>query len=271
MNHTTPQEHSTQAPLPLFYKKPVLLNFDSHRNCGVTANNGFSFAREAAAVPVCASEFVEASRHYPLVFGEVGTPNALAVLGVEQGRNLIVDEDGNWRADYYQPAYVRRYPFTVAEVVDKQKQLLAIDSASDRFVEASHRVAGVSPLFDESGAASSTAKSAIEFCCLYHREHVSTVGFVQALEQQELLVSKHATSHFGDGSSYKLDGFRVVDERKLRNLPAGVVCDWHSRGWLDLVVLHMASQRNWQSLLSLRAGGNVSEPNVAMASRGLTH
>jgi len=271
MNQATPHEHSNQGPLPLFYKKPVLLNFESHRHCGVTQNHGFSFAREAAAVPVCASEFVEASRQYPLVFGEVGSPNALAVLGVEQGRNLIVDEEGKWRADYYQPAYVRRYPFTVAEVVDKQKQLLAIDSASERFVEASHRVLGASPLFDESGAPSSTARSAIEFCCLYHREHVSTVGFVQALEQQDLLVSKHATSHFGDGTSYRLDGFRVVDEKKLRDLPASVVCEWHRLGWLDLVVLHMASQRNWQSLMALRAGSNASEPNVAMASRGLTH
>jgi SapC len=246
-------ETSGRGALPLFYRKPVLLNLESHRDCGIIAQSrGFHFAREAAAVPLCVNEFAEASRNYPIVFSDTGSAKtALAVLGMQQGRNLIVDEKGNWRADFYQPAYVRRYPFTVAEVPGKQKQLLAIDAASDRFVARAKDHSGAIPLFDETGAASTAARSAIEFCCSYHREQVRTRDFTSVIEDANLLVRKQATINFEDGSSYALDGFRIADEEALRRLSSAMVSEWHAHGWLDLLTLHLASQRNWRTLLRL--------------------
>ncbi len=53
--------------------------------------------------------------------------------------------------------------------------------------------------------------------------------------------------------SSTLTGFQLVDEAAFRALPAGVVADFHARGWLGAIVLHLASQLSWQTLLDAQA------------------
>ena len=64
------------------------------------------------------------------------------------------------------------------------------------------------------------------------------------------------------GENYTLNGFRIVDEKVLRALPDATVVDWHGKGWLALISLHLASQNNWQKLLELNAArSNTSQKN----------
>jgi hypothetical protein len=98
-------------PLPLFYQRPEPLRADQHAAYRLVSKPDFKFAAKTNAVPIMASEFVAAARHYPIVFA--GTPvMPAAVLGFEQF-NLFVDDEGLWQdSRTYIPAYVRRYPFT---------------------------------------------------------------------------------------------------------------------------------------------------------------
>lgn len=62
-----------------------------------------------------AAEFEAASREYPIGFvdeGEAVYP--AAVVGVRRGLNLFVGADGAWRGAYI-PAYLRCYPFLLAQ------------------------------------------------------------------------------------------------------------------------------------------------------------
>jgi hypothetical protein len=45
---------------------------------------------------------------------------------------------------------------------------------------------------------------------------------------------------------------RLVDLH-YRALPAKTLDEWHAKGWVDLVTLHLASQQSFQNLLDLNA------------------
>lgn len=100
---------SVPAPaLPPFFRSPTLLRFPDHRLIGLRDGVDFAFAREAAAIPLVASEFVHVQRSYPIVFSTEAGASPLAVTALAAGQNLFVREDGGWTEGDYVPGYVRR-------------------------------------------------------------------------------------------------------------------------------------------------------------------
>ncbi|MDR0807829.1 MAG: SapC family protein [Gemmobacter sp.] len=252
----TPQPNGAgPAPsLPMFYGNPLLLQSEPHREAGLLPANGFGFAGKAVSLPLCAGEFAVAQRHYPIAFVEDDTAAMpMVITGLERDRNLFVGADGSWRAGAYVPAYARRYPFIVLESPDKAQHMLVVDQASDRFVAQAGPSSGADRFFDGSGQATPMAQSAIGFCEAYFADHAATVAFGQALKAARILVPNQANITFPDGTPHTVNGFLSVDEAAFRALPSATVADWHGRGWLDLVILHLASRLSWQVLLDLRA------------------
>lgn len=242
-----------QSDLPLFYRNPVLLRLEEHRRKALRPANGFGFCASANAVPLLTSEFAQALRCYPIVFTDTAHPQALAVLGLKEGQNLFATADGAWRAGAYIPAYLRRYPFIVTDLADEKRQLLAIDAASDRFTEIGASI-DAEPLFDDQGGLSPVTVQAMAFCHAFHQDHLRDVGFGKALLESGLLVERHAAMQFPDNSHYTLNGFRVVDPEKFNALSdPDLLMDWHRRGWLAAISLHLASMNNWEMLLLINA------------------
>jgi len=253
MSDTTPAGASA---LPLFYKQPLLLNANEHSGKGLKAHDGYGFAADVVAVPLNITEFAVASRDYPIVFADNDSAAPLAVLGLKQGRNLFVDGDGKWREGAYIPSYIRRYPFILFETQDKERRLLSIDAASPRYADLGE---GVDPFFEGEGKPTPLAQSAIDFCRAFHNEHLATVPFAEAVNEAGLLVTNRAEMQFPDNSRYTLDGFRVVDEAKFRDLADDKVLEWHRKGWLPLLAFALASQRNWRTLLTINGQSTAAQ------------
>lgn len=247
------QAEAGAQPLPLFYKDPVLLRFEEHGDVGLAPATNFSFAREAVAIPLCIGEFAVAMRHVPIVFAMDGQASPIALVGIKRGHNLFVERDGTWRLGSYVPAYIRRYPFIVTEAADSAQRFLTIDRGSDRFVASAAAHSDAQRLFDEVGEPTATAQSAMAFCQAYHTDYTSTVAFGRALMAAKVLTLYHAEFRLPDGSQYLINGFYVVDEEAFRTLPAKTVAEWHAKGWLHLVTLHLVSQQSFQNLFDLNA------------------
>jgi hypothetical protein len=250
---------------PLFYRRPTLLRFADHAGWGLAPHRGYGFAAGAHAVPLNAAEFMPALRHYPIVFA-AGVPTPLAVLGLEQSHNLFVADDGAWRPGHYIPGYARRYPFIIMESPDRATRLLAIDAASERLAALDNKEAGeaVESLFDDTGDAAPLAKSAMDFCRVFHDQHLGTMEFVGALAATGLLTLRRADIRYADASRASVDGFQVVDEQAFHDLPADTVAQWHARGWLALINLHLASQANWSLLIDLQARAQADDTTQSM-------
>ncbi len=238
--------------LPLFYRRPLLLRSQDHGRYGLRPGENFGFAAGAAAIPAVVGEFAIASSHYPIVFASDEGAMPMVVTGIENGRNLYVDGNGQWSAGQYIPGYVRRYPFIGISAQANAPNMLGIDLDSDRLSTDAAKD-GAEPFFDGEGAPTERAKAAITFCDAYAFEHERSRAFAQALVKHNLLAEKSAEVKYPDSGKAVVTGFRVVDEAVFRALPAEVLFELHGKGWTDLIVLHLASQRCWVSLMEKSA------------------
>lgn len=247
-----------QPGLPLFYQNPAVLRFGEHRTLGLAPADGYAYSADTAAVPLGVGEFMPAIRHYPIVFTNAAEPMPLAIIGIQQ-RNLQLESDGKcWRAGHYIPAYIRRYPFIIVDTPDPDQHLLALEMTSSRVVDTASSAG--QRLFDAQGVASAMAVQVMTLCRAYHKDHVRTQAFAQALQAHGLLTEQKVEFTLVTGERLLLDGFKGIDRAALNTLPADIVLAWREAGWLDLIALHFSSQQNWQLLIDRHVAMTAPKP-----------
>jgi hypothetical protein len=236
-----------ESALPVFYRQPRPLNAAVDEKRSLKAAGSFAFARSTNSLVVNGVEFPFAMKTYPIVFTTSEPRAAVVVLGIADGENLFVGEDGAWTENCYVPAYARRYPFILLEQPGSTELLLCVDDGSGLVIEGSER-----PLF-EAGKPSKLVQDALAFCREFHGQHLATMEFVRALSSHGLLTPNEARVTLNSGRQMTLRGFDVVDEAKFNALPDDVFLDWRRRGWLHLVYCHLMSMANWARLVDLSA------------------
>ncbi len=233
------------AALPLFYRKPAALQTEIHAGISLKRKPDFGFARETNAIPLTAAEFFAAQRHYPIVFTRDTPAVPLAIVGLRDGHNLFVDRAGQWRANTYVPAYVRRYPFLFAEDSGKGQLTLCVDEASG-LIETGDE----NPLFDTGGQAGAVTRNALDFCLSYQQNHNATTEFSRALVEAGLLVDRDARVNLRAENFVLFRGFRMIDEEIFNRLSDETFLAWRRRGWVALVHAHLMSLGSWDNLAS---------------------
>ncbi|MDF0543758.1 SapC family protein [Sphingobium sp. H39-3-25] len=245
-----------QPLLPLFYKSVQPLHGAAHASWRLKDGDA-SFADDTPFVPIVAGELASAARDYPVVFA-ADSAQPLAILGLER-RNLFI-EGGRWSADAYIPAYVRRYPFAFVATVNPDGFALAIDTGSERVVEAGEEGDDEGAALFENGEPSALTRQALEFCAAFGREVELTALFTTALKEKDLLIDRRADATLPDGRKLGLDGFQIVDAEKLAALDDETVVAWHRQGILALVHHHLASLDRFTLLLNRQALVSADEP-----------
>lgn len=230
----------------LIYDQPVVLNRTQHRRLRIRpALPDFRFAAALNSVPLTAAEFADAARDYPIVFA--GSPESasmpVVLLGLSQEDNLFVDADGQWAADTYIPAFLRRYPFVVADQGGEGEQLnVCIDQS---FVcEGDDGV----PLFDEQGGDTPMLARALDFLADYQQAVERSQDFMRQLRESALLIPKTIQLERNGQPGRSLQGFCVVDEARLQKLPSKALQKLSRSGVLGLLYVHLMSLNNVRRL-----------------------
>lgn len=232
----------------MYYEKPVLLNRDKHRKRRVRASSSFAFARKANSLFLAAVEFNEACKEYAIVFTQVanGKVVPVAMLGLRARENLYVDDQERWTARYI-PAFVRRYPFVLADLPG-QGMGVCIDEAFAGLNEKEGEA-----LFDAQGHNTPFLQNALDFLNQYQQEYLRTEGFCQRLQDAGLLMEMNARADLVDGRSFMVGSLMVVDEKKLLALPDATVLSLFRSGELHLISTHLMSLSNMQKLVDRMA------------------
>ncbi len=232
----------------MYYEKPVLLDRDKHRKLRVKPSNSFAFARKANSLYLAGVEFNEACKEYAIVFTRGAQQKIVPVvmLGLRSRENLFVGDAEQWTATYV-PAFVRRYPFVLAELSGETLGV-CIDEAYPGLDQREGEA-----LFDAKGGNTPFLQNALDFLTRYQHEFRRTEAFCQRLEQAGLLVEMNAKAQLVDGRSFAVNGLLVVDEKKLMALPDAVALSLFRAGELHLVAMHLASLSNMQKLVDLMA------------------
>ena len=226
----------------MFYERVVALNDQTHALLKVRPATSFAYAAKINSVPLLVSEFFEAAREYPIVFarGETG-PVPAALLGLREGENLYVDNEGKWDARYV-PAFVRRYPFVPGKGVQGEL-LVCIDEASPCFDSKEGEA-----LF-AAGKPTAQLEHAIKFLTEFHQAAASTEQLGRRLQELGLLRQADSVAQLSDGSQFRLNGLNVVDETKLRALDREALPELFASNTLAVIYAHLMSLGNLGALV----------------------
>ena len=235
----------------LFYSKPEPLSRELHAKIGLRrVDQPFGFAAKTNVVPLTVGEFPMASLSYPIIFaGERYQP--LAVMGISQGSNLFVSEDGAFEIGAYIPAYIRRYPFVLANDQSRGQLVVCIDRASSLLGEDA-----ALPFFDENGEATAYTNGCIEFCNNFEAEGRRTEAFINLLKEHDLFEIKRATMTPANpdgtaGEPQPLAEYFGVSEEKLKALPADKLKELVENGAVAAMYAHINSLIGWDRLVAL--------------------
>jgi len=239
-----PTQPAGPAPgLPILYQRPVAVTPDRFAGRSFVRAADFGYARAAHLVPINALQIVDAASSFPVIFGAEAPFMTIAVLGLRAGENLFVEADGRWADGHPVPDYIRRYPFILKHSGEAHGFALCIDDASPMIVDGD-----AAPFYAE-GAHSPMVEQVLQSCLAYQRQSEITHAFAAAIADSGILVPHKDIETGPGGGKIKLDGFRMIDKKKLDALPDATILEWRRNGYLDFVYLHLVSLRTWPRLI----------------------
>jgi len=248
----------------LFYDKPVALNKSEHKNLKLKVSDAnFTFAKDTNSVILAGVEFTEAAKEYPIAFAQAGEGLVpIALVGLRNEENLFVDGKGKWDAKYI-PAFVRRYPFVLAETGDEGQRMVCIDESFPGFGEKDGEA-----LFDNE-APTPVLQKAIDFLEEYQRQYIRTERFINRLKELDLLMTLNAQVDMADGQQFALTGLMAVDEKKLLELEDAKALEFFKSGELAWVYCHLMSLGNMTRMIDriAKASGDAEPKTKPKAKR----
>jgi hypothetical protein len=248
--------------LPLFYKDLVPLNSRDHATWRSRATDQAEWLIGQHAVPLTVEEFPQAQRHFPIVFSAGDEVVPLALMGLNEGVNVFVGEDGRLTENVYVPAYARRYPFLLARLTPEASELsLCFDPASGLIGE----FAEGESLFD-GDQPTETCKGMLSFCEQFEEAGMRTSAFIQELNKHDLLMDGEvAIQQQGIEQPFIYRGFRMVNQEKLREVRGDILRGWNQSGLLPLIFAHLFSLELMRDIFARQAAAGKA-PTPALNS-----
>jgi hypothetical protein len=258
---------ATAAPtqnLPLFYSALEPLNVTQHGKMRIRAIEKATIIAQTHAIPATVDEFALLQRHYPIVFSVGETPVPLALMGLSEGVNVFLNDDGKLHdATMYVPAYMRRYPFLLARLrPDTDELSLCFDPTSGAvgdFKDGERLFDGDQP--------SEATKAILQFCEQFETAGQRTAAFIEELKKSGLLMDGEvAIQPEGAEQPFVYRGFQMVDEDKLRDLRGDELRKMNQSGMLALIYAHLFSLSQIREVFSrqvMQGKGPIAAPQRA--------
>ena len=241
----------------LLYRQITPLNRDNHRELKLVTGSGKAdFAKQVHYVPLAGAEFYQAARDYPVLFAGGDEAAPVALLGLRKDENLFLENDGQWAAGTYVPAFVRRYPFVLADVQKNNEEFtVCIDDAFSGFSTQEGTA-----LFDTEGKETNYLKGTIEFLNHFLAEMRRTQEFAETLSKLNLLTKRNLRISDDRGRRFLLRDFRIIDEAKLAELDDKTLGELQRKGYLGWIYAHLISIGNAARLPARLREADVSRP-----------
>jgi hypothetical protein len=226
----------------VMYESAVKVSHARHAGASIAPTGNYNFSRNVNAVPLAAVEFPHAASEYSIVFvGDKDTVTPVAVLGLRDGENVFLSDDGKWEAKFV-PAFLRRYPFAFSQSGDRLE--LCIDES---FPGLNAEGRG-SRLFADNGASTPYVDHVLKFLQEYQVQFARSQQFGAHLQNLGLLEPMQARVTMEPGRALSLGGFMAVSREKLKALPGDTMAELARTDELELIYLHLNSMGHFERL-----------------------
>jgi hypothetical protein len=245
--------------LPLLFNDLAPLSSVDHATWKIKQADTAPFLAKQHAIPVTIDEFAAVQRYFPIVFSVGENPVPLALMGLNEGVNTFVDDEGKLIDQVYVPAYVRRYPFLLAKLREDTDELsLCFDPSANAIGDFEDG----EPLFTD-GAASEATKTILGFCEQFEQAGQRTTLFMKELVDNGLLMDGEVSIQMADQDKpFIYRGFQMVSEDKLRELRGDTLRKMMKSGLLPLVHAHLFSLQTMREVF----GRQVAQEKLPLAN-----
>jgi len=224
----------------------IAVSRTQHADSYFWPRQGYGFAAQEQVVPILIAELTKLLPHYALAFiqqGEGSHPSyqPVALTGLGGERNLYVNSDGRWLANYV-PSVLRGHPFRLAKA-DNDQQVLAIeqDSLTDE--------PSAQPLFDEDGKLAEKAQQTLNFLTQCDQNRQVTQAASQVLGETGLIGPWPLKLERGEGQEpLTVQGLYRINEKALNDLAADAFADLRKHGALALAYAQLFSMSQLSQL-----------------------
>jgi len=230
---------SAPQSLPLFYNALEPLSSETHAGFKMRMLDRATFLVGQHAIPVTVDEFVMAQRSLPIVFTSGDDAIPIALMGLNEGVNVFIGDDGKLTEDsVYVPAYVRRYPFMLARLrPDAEELSLCFDPTG----EAIGAFDDGEALFAD-GKQTEVVQNILSFNEQFEQAGARTANFMAELREMGLLMEGEVTLQVeGNDQPFIYRGFQMVNEEKLNELRGDQLRKIQKSGLLPLIYAHLFS------------------------------
>ncbi|MGI8840137.1 MAG: SapC family protein [Caulobacteraceae bacterium] len=247
----------------LFYSKPEPLSKELHGKLGLRRiDRPFAFAAGSQVAPLTVAEFPVAGLSFPIIFaGERHQP--LAVMGVDADANMFIEPTGGFEPGVYIPAYIRRYPFVLANDPKGEQLVVCIDRAAPMLGDLPDL-----PFFDAQGEPTEYTKNCLQFCNDFEVEVRRTQSFVNLMTELDLFETRTQTytptnSDGSPGAPQTVAEYFAISEAKLKALPPEKLQELLANGAVGQIYAHLMSLLGWDRLMALAIARQAASPRAA--------
>lgn len=232
------------------FKRLVPVNKERHAGKKIKQIEGFGFASDFHIASVMMHEFVRAAAIYPVVFLEDKEKDEfrpVALLGLDAGENLFVDESGKWNGSYI-PAIIRRYPFALASTGQEGQFTVCIDEDSPLVNDKD----GV-PLFNDDGEPAEALENVKRYLGELQQMDAFTSACTKYLAEHNMFTPLNMRVRQAD-QIRNISGCYVVNEERLYNVSDERFLEMRDRRYLPAIYAHLGSLAQIERLMQLKEG-----------------
>ncbi len=246
--------------LPIFYRDLVPVNTQDHADFSLRPIESAPYLAVQHAIPLTVDEFTQAQRYLPIIFSAGSDPVPLALMGLNEGVNVFLDEEGKLRGPSYVPAYVRRYPWMLAKLrPDSDELSLCFDPTS----EAIGQFDEGEKLFED-GKPADVTQNVLKFCEDFEQAAARTGNFMTELKALDLLMDGEVSIQVpGNDQPFVYRGFQMVNEEKLRDLRGDQLRKISQNGMLPLLYAHLFSLQLMRDLFDMQVAQGKGPIEIA--------
>ena len=248
--------------LPLFYNGLEPLSSEAHANYRIRPADAAPFLTQQHAVPLTVEEFPLVQRFMPIVFSVGDDAIPIGLMGLNEGVNVFVDEDGKLLdQNFYVPAYIRRYPYMLARLnPDAQELSLCFDPTSDTIGPFEDG----EPMFED-GKPTELVQNVLQFTEQFEQAGARTSQFMKELREMELLMDGEVSiQQEGVEQPFVYRGFQMIDEKKLSELRGDQLRKISQSGMLPLIYAHLFSLALMREIFARQVNlGKMPQPQLS--------
>lgn len=226
----------------------VPVNKERHAATRIKELSDFRFASQFHIAYVTMHEFMRGAASFPVVFlhdRERDEYRPVALLGLNAGENLFVDDLGQWLGSYV-PAIIRRHPFALAPAAQDGQYVVCIDEGSPTLSQSEG-----APLFDPQGAPTQVLENVKLYLSEMRKMDALTQQFCRFLAAQEMFTPLNMRVRDRDRLK-NVAGCFVVNEERMEQLSDALHLEMKRQGYLAPIYAQLISLAQIEKLVKLQ-------------------